>query len=60
VAVAAIVALELIQAFKAREHWVKRFFGLPFYARWAAYYLMLFVTALFGVYSKSQFIYFQF
>ncbi|MFH1282335.1 MAG: MBOAT family O-acyltransferase [bacterium] len=39
---------------------IKMLYNKPLYFRWVLYYGLVVVTLLFGVYNKSQFIYFQF
>jgi len=56
-AIAGIILLEIIQSVRRREELLAR---MPTYRRWMVYYGFAFVILFFGVYDKTQFIYFQF
>ena len=60
VAVAAIIALEIGQLWPVKT-WVPAVLGrAPLPARWALYAAFVMLVLMFGVYQKTQFIYFQF
>jgi alginate O-acetyltransferase complex protein AlgI len=61
VAVAAIFALEVGQVLsQSRVSGTSALGRLPLAARWAAYAAFVMLVLLFGIYQKTQFIYFQF
>jgi len=60
VAVGAIISLETIQLLQARTTVLSYIPKMPWVLRWATYILCIFAIILFGVYHKTQFIYFQF
>lgn len=60
VAVAAILLLELSQYAWPRVQESGIFVRMPVQSRWALYTCFVMAVLLFGVYQKSQFIYFQF
>lgn len=46
--------------FSRRDNGLARYRSLPVAIRWSGYYIMMFAILFLGVYSGSQFIYFQF
>lgn len=60
VAVGGIAVLEIGQALQQRVSIPSLIARLPWTGRWAVYGVFLLAVILFGVYRKSQFIYFQF
>jgi hypothetical protein len=61
IAVLAIIGLELGQLLSRTDVSVPSVVGrLPLAARWATYAAFVLLVLLFGVYQKTQFIYFQF
>ena len=60
VAIGSIVALEVIQWMNSRRRLIPMIGRLPMPARWAVYATFVVGVMLFGVYRKTQFIYFQF
>jgi hypothetical protein len=60
VALAGIVAVELVESLQSRVRLTQLASRWPVVTRWPAYIALLLATALFGVYRSNQFIYFQF
>jgi alginate O-acetyltransferase complex protein AlgI len=61
VAVASILALECGQLLWQHKAWVPSRIGrLPLPVRWAVYASFVMLVLMFGIYQKTQFIYFQF
>jgi alginate O-acetyltransferase complex protein AlgI len=61
VAIAAIVSLEIGQlAYRMRSSVPNKVASLPLPARWAVYAAFVLLVIMFGIYQKTQFIYFQF
>jgi alginate O-acetyltransferase complex protein AlgI len=56
----AIFLLELAHVIQLRLNLLETFNQRPAYVRWAVYYSGFFLLLFFGVYEKTQFIYFQF
>lgn len=60
VSMLSIAVLEIIQ-FKQRKTSIRDFIlTKPVWVRWSAYYAIIIIILVFGVFNKSQFIYFQF
>jgi D-alanyl-lipoteichoic acid acyltransferase DltB (MBOAT superfamily) len=59
-AVASIVLLEGAHALQRRGSVRQRLRAQPAWVRWAAYYALIVAIVLFGVFTQSRFIYFQF
>ncbi len=60
VAVLALCIMEGVHIMQRTGNFTQWFSTLPAWARWAAYYGIVFAILLFGVFNESQFIYFQF
>jgi D-alanyl-lipoteichoic acid acyltransferase DltB (MBOAT superfamily) len=60
VALVGIIALEIIQAVRQRYSMGGLLASIPFFLRWPVYYAAFFIILFFGIYSQTQFIYFQF
>lgn len=61
VAIAAVLALFLVDFYQrdGRALWLN-FSSQPFWLRWGVYYALVLAIIFFGVFSQTQFIYFQF
>ncbi len=59
-ALAAILILEAVQRLRSRVSPTLLVARAPVIIRWAAYASFVYITILFGIYRKAQFIYFQF
>lgn len=55
-----IIFLELVQYLQVRINLVQKIAKRPIYVRFAAYFILLVLIAVFGEFSQRQFIYFQF
>ncbi|MBI4847227.1 MAG: MBOAT family protein [Nitrospirae bacterium] len=60
VSVMSIVFMECIHLVQRHKKMRKFFSEKPLGIRWAVYYLIIFSTLIFGVFTSNQFIYFQF
>ena len=60
VVILSVVLLETVQIWKRQGPIQPRLKALPIVIRWPAYYALLFVVLVLGVFQHSQFIYFQF
>jgi alginate O-acetyltransferase complex protein AlgI len=60
VAIGGILILELVQLLRSRISIPQILIRMPVGFRWALYLVLIFGVVLFGVYRKTQFIYFQF
>ncbi len=60
IAVLAIIAMETIHLLQNGDRIRVRLARQPLWVRWSLYYGVLMVIILFGVFNKTQFIYFQF
>ncbi len=60
VALTSIVILEIIQFSQRKISIINYISSKPIWFRWTAYYALIIVIILLGVFNKSQFIYFQF
>jgi hypothetical protein len=60
VALGAIVVLEVVQWLRGRGSWQVPLARLTTPLRWSAYTVTVLGVVMFGVYRKTQFIYFQF
>jgi D-alanyl-lipoteichoic acid acyltransferase DltB (MBOAT superfamily) len=60
VALGAIVVLEVVQWLRGRGSWQVQLARLTTPLRWSAYTVTVLGVVMFGVYRKTQFIYFQF
>jgi alginate O-acetyltransferase complex protein AlgI len=56
----AILTLEVVQLGREMAKHRTQMPGLPVYLRWTAYYALIGSVLVFGVFQRSQFIYFQF
>jgi D-alanyl-lipoteichoic acid acyltransferase DltB (MBOAT superfamily) len=59
-AIAGILIVEIVQLARLRISITEFVSGLPAIPRWSAYLCFVFTIVMFGVFSKAQFIYFQF
>jgi len=50
----------IIESLGSRPSWQERFFGLPLWLRWSAYYLLILSLLLFNQDSQTAFIYMKF
>lgn len=55
-----ILFLQVAEYVQSRINFVQKLSEKPVYIRFAAYYILLVMIAVFGVFSQRQFIYFQF
>jgi D-alanyl-lipoteichoic acid acyltransferase DltB (MBOAT superfamily) len=60
IAVVMLIMLELVQSAQTRIDLVTFLAGQKRTIRWAAYYAIIFLIIMFGVFTKNQFVYFQF
>ena len=60
IALLAIIGMELVQLVQRGGSVRAQLARQPALVRWSAYYLLIIVTLIFGVYGSRQFIYFQF
>lgn len=60
IAIAFIAFMEMVHLFQTRISLQQWFTARPLYFRWLVYYTLLLSITLFGVFSRSEFIYFQF
>lgn len=60
VLVMSIIFMEIVQGISLKKNVIDMFSRRPIWIRWAFYYVMIVVIFLFGVFTETKFLYFQF